>query len=88
MNLNQKIKQLGNKVPDSIIVKGILLIMVWVVVFIPTYFSMFAWWLIAPETEMARIAVGGILIAMAGSFQVLLGVVGAVFSIGIFASDV
>ncbi len=75
-------------VPDSVIVKGILGIIIWVMTFIPAYVGGFVWWLASPETEMGRIALGGLLILFGGGFQVFCLFVGVIFTLALICEDI
>jgi len=83
----RKIRPRWKNILDSIIVKGICLIAIWVICLIPLFLGLFIWWLIGPETEIARIILGSVLAVVMGGSQILFGVFGAFISVGILVED-
>jgi len=84
----RKIRPRWKNTLDSVIVKGICLFVLWVICLIPLFLALLIWWLIGPETEMARIVLGCVLAVVMGGTQILTGIIGGFLSLGILVEDI
>ena len=73
---------------DSVIIKGISLVMIWVCALIPVWIYLLVRWLIEPMDFWQEFAIFCVMAVTIGWIQLILAVVGIVFSMILITEDV
>ena len=86
--LNEKIKGfLKRPAFQNFIFKGVVIVVVWIIALVPTWFFIFVWWLASPEGFWQVLALTAVGLFFCGAFQIVLGIFAFVITGSILSDD-